>query len=155
MRLNLNVLYELNLTNKVQLGPISKQVLYERLTDGRISGLLAEDLANAIFNNVSKAPSERAPFDLIDEEGHRYECRTITKGGTALVPSNQLGQGRHYDRVAHKKKVDSLYAYLFVDVRDSPLFQLVAFTTDQIPFQRRLKTNEFDDLISELPKTNI
>jgi hypothetical protein len=44
--------YKIDLTNKMELGAIPKQTLYKRFTDGRISGLLAEDLSEALYNNL-------------------------------------------------------------------------------------------------------
>lgn len=153
--LKIGIVYCLDLTDKVQLGPISKQTLYERLTDGRISGLLAEDLANALYNNMTKAPSQNSGFDLFDSEGRKYECRTVTRGGTNLVPAVQIGAGRKIDLAKHQEKLDYLYAYVFVDVRNSPLFRLVAIEVERLESRLRITPSEFEQLINELPTKNI
>ena len=149
------VIYRLDLTNKVKLGPISKQILYERLTDGRIFGLLAEDLVNSIYNNITKAPSQRSSFDFLDVEGRKYECRTITHHGANLVPAAQIGAGRKIDLGKHKQKLDMLHAYVFVDVRDSPRFSLVAISVERLHKKIRISVKEFEELINGLPSKTI
>ena len=128
----MNKVYQLDLTNKMQFGPIKKQILYERFTDGRISGLLAEDLAKSLYNNISKAPNARSSYDFVDDDGKKYECRTITARGASLLPSNQLGKGRTKDIGKFYEKLDMLYAFVFLDVRDSPIFRIVAVPVDDV-----------------------
>ncbi len=141
---------KLDLTDRMQLGPISKQTLYQRFTDGRIFGLLAEDLANALYNNLTKAPSKTTSYDLIDGNGNKYEVRTVTRGGVNLIPSAQIGAGRSYDEVKHQTKHDSLYAYIFIDVRNSPLFYITGVHISNIPFIKSLTGKNFDRLLKNL-----
>lgn len=141
---------KLDLTDKMQLGPIKKQTLYERFTDGRISGLLAEDLVSALYNNLTKSPAENTPYDLIDVDGNKYEVRTVTKGGVQLIPSAQIGTGRKYDEDKHRVKHDSLYAYIFIDVRDSPLFYITGIKKSDVPFKKKLTSAGFNNLLENL-----
>ncbi len=153
--LRLGVVYKLDLTDKIRFGPIKKQILYERFTDGRISGLLAEDLANSLYNNLMKSPTERSSYDIMDDNGHRYECRTITPRGANLIPSNQIGKGRQYDAEAHHKKVDSLHAYIFTDIRHSPIFYIVAIPVEQLGGAKNITTKQFDLLVSEMEEISL
>ena len=153
--LRLRVVYKLDLTDRIRFGPIKKQILYERFTDGRISGLLAEDLANSLYNNLMKSPTEQSSYDIMDDEGNRYECRTITLRGANLIPSNQIGKGRQYDAEAHHKKVGSLHAYIFTDIRHSPIFYIVAIPVKQLGGAKRISTNQFDGLISDLEEIRL
>ena len=142
--------YKIDLTNKMELGAIPKQTLYKRFTDGRISGLLAEDLLNALYNNLTKAPSESSPYDLLDDNGNKYESRVVTKRGVNLNPSNQIGSGRSYNEDKHRTKHESLYAYIFIDVRDSPIFYIVGINRNDVPFVKKLSPNSFDKLLKDL-----
>ena len=132
----LNQRYKIDLTNRMQFGEVSKQVLYQRFTDGRISGLLAEDLLYALYNNFTKSPSEGSAYDLLDDDGNKYEVRVITKGGVSLIPSAQIGVGRQYNEEKHKDKHESLHAYVFIDVRDSPIFYITGISRNDVPFTK-------------------
>ncbi len=154
-KLELEHKYVLDLTDKIQLGPIKRQVLYERLTDARISGLLVEDLADAIYNNVTKSPSPASSYDLMDDDGNKYESRIVNMRGASLIPANQVGSGRRYNRENHLAKLASLYAYLFVDVRSSPVFSIVAFPVGILGERKRITTIRFDELVKPIPVTNI
>ena len=155
IKLQLGIRYELNLTGRVELGPIKKQVIYERLTDGRIAGLLGEDFANAIYNNVTKSPSENEGHDLQDTRGRLYEVRSVTKNGVKLIPSAQIGSGRKYDKTAHQAKIDSLYAFVFMDVRNSPILTFVGIEAEQLRWNKALSPKQFDALIADLPKRQV
>ena len=145
--LKLGVVYKLDLTNKIEFGPIKKQTLYERFTDGRISGLLSEDLANALYNNITKSPSEKSTFDIMDNEGRKYECRTLTESGASLLPSNQVGKGRYYNETEHVRKLEALHAYIFTDIRNSPIFRIVAIPIEDLGQRKRISCKMFDELI--------
>lgn len=153
--LKLGVVYRLDLTDKIMFGPIKKQILYERFTDGRISGLLSEDLANSLYNNITKAPSEKSFYDVMDDEGRKYECRTITRKGSSLLPSNQLGQGRRRDLQKHQEKQRSLFAYIFTDIRHSPIFRIVAVPINLLDGKTSITSLQFDRLIKQMREVRI
>ena len=153
--LELEVVYKLDLTDKIKFGPIKKQILYERITDGRISGLLSEDLANSLYNNITKSPSENSNYDIMDDDGNKYECRTITRLGANLVPSNQLGKGRSIDLAKHEQKLESIFAYIFTDVRNSPIFRIVAIPVATLGKRTRITGLQFEELIENFKQVNV
>ena len=153
--LKLEVVYRLDLTNKIKFGPIKKQTLYERFTDGRISGLLSEDLANALYNNVTKSPSEKSTFDIMDDEGRKYECRTLTDSGASLLPSSQVGVGRSYNETEHIRKIEALHAYIFTDIRNSPIFKIVAIPIEDLGKRKRISSKQFDELIENYSEVSV
>ena len=144
------ITYLLYMESCIQFGPIQKQVLWVRFTDGRNIGLLSEDLIAALFNNLSKSPSSKDAYDFSDREGRKYECRTVTKRGVGLLPSKQVGTGRKYNALEHKEKRAMLHAYIFVDVRDSPLFRITMIEEKRIPDKHRLSAIDFDKLLEEI-----
>ena len=139
------VVYTVNLTGCMSLGPIPPQVLYEKLTDGRIAGLLMEEMHNHLFRNVAMAPSRKSSFDLYVDD-LRYEARTITKAGVKLIPSSQIGTGRTYDEDAYINKRDSIDGYVFADVRNSPVLRILRLREVDVPLQRSLSGRECDAL---------
>lgn len=153
--LQLGIVYRLDLTDKIQFGPVKKQTLYERFADGRIPGLLAEDLADSLYNNIEKPPSKNNNYNLVDDSDRKYKCHTITTGGTSLLPADQVGKGREYDKAKHIERMESLDAYIFIDVRYSPVFRIVAVPMEKLRWQKRLSALRFDKLIQTLKEETI
>ena len=96
-------------------------------------------------------------YDLIDRAGSVYEARTITNGGVKLAPSNQYGQGRIRDDDAMMERRERLHAYIFVDVRESPLYRIFALLSgsEHIGNRRDLTTNMVNRIISDYPRRRI
>lgn len=157
-KFEVGILYKLDLTGKIKFGPIPQQLLWHKFTDGRVFGLLGEALVKAIYNNLSESPSASAAFDFIDADGKTYEVRTITKSGASLLPSAQIGAGRKFDEKDYLAKRKSIYAYIFIDNRQSPIFRIAGIKEEDLPPYppaRKITLPKFEALISNLPQTTL
>ena len=148
-RLELGVAYRLGLQGHLKYGSVIPQRLYERFTDGRISGLLNEDLLQSLFTGLTRNDIGGGSHDLIDREGRKYEARTVTRHGVNLRPSNQKGQGRRIDDKAAMARRRDLYAFVFVDVRLCPRYRIYAVEAQKLGRSMGIKPHEFDELLAE------
>lgn len=112
--------YDINLREKLRYGDITEQRLARRFTDGRLSGLLNEELIVAHFSGLHINEDAGASYDLTGETGERYEVKTVTPNGLKFRPSNQYGVGRTRDDAAAQERILSIDYYILVDVRDMP-----------------------------------
>ena len=112
--------YPIDLREKLRYGDIAEQRLARRFTDGRLSGLLNEELAVAHFRGLRLNENAGAEHDLFGDAGERYEVKTVTPNGLKFRPSNQYGQGRIRDDAAALERIRALTGYVLVDVRRMP-----------------------------------
>ena len=142
MRLEPNLVYRFDITGKVALGPISKQTLYKKLTDGRIAGFLMEDFIEAAFSNTSLAPNNQSPFDLFitdQNESKKYESKVITLStGLCLLPSNQRGQNRITNDEAYRVRRANLDGYVITDITESPILRVLALSEESVPMYKTM-----------------
>ena len=157
VRLVMRTRYRVSMLDRVQYGPVPKQRLYERFTDGRISGLLNEDMLQTLFIGLTRNDIGGGSHDLMDQQNRRYEARTITNRGVNLIPSNQIGQGRTINLDAIAERRNELYAFIFVDVRNSPNYFIFSIPVDDpiFEYRRRLSCNQVDGVVSEYPNRTI
>ena len=112
--------YQINLREKLRYGDIAEQRLARRFTDGRLSGLLNEELVVAHFRGLRLNENAGAAHDLFGDAGERYEVKTVTPNGLKFRPSNQYGVGRIRDDAAALERILALTGYILVDVRRMP-----------------------------------
>jgi hypothetical protein len=100
-------------------GRLSREALVTLYRDGRISAhfmevMLAQDFGLTRIEGCKD-------HDLVDPSDPtiRYEEKTFTRGGCKFVPSNMLGQGRHFDQLTFEKKASGLI-YAIVSVVNFP-----------------------------------
>ncbi|MCW5829006.1 MAG: hypothetical protein KIT79_06785 [Deltaproteobacteria bacterium] len=98
---------------------IDEKDVREYFTDGRrISFLLERRLAAEVGGQL--APSEGAGFDLIDAQGHKWEVRSISKGGIYFCPSYMVGSGRAFVETGFIEKLDHIAGFLVSDIEAFP-----------------------------------
>jgi hypothetical protein len=83
-------------------------------SDGRRVGFLLEMLVVKQLG-MTKATTERSPFDATDRNGKTYEIRCLTTDAF-FAPNNQRGKGRRFDERGFLNKLDVVDNYLFVDI---------------------------------------
>ncbi len=92
----------------------------EYFTDGRrVSFLLERRIAREVIKG-KLAPSEGAGFDLIDPTGHKWEVRSISKGGIYSCPSYMVGSGRSFNEPGFLGKLDEIAGYIVSDIEAFP-----------------------------------
>jgi len=105
---------------------ISPAAARDFFLDGRRGGHLIEEVAARHTGGV-RAPSEKAPYDVIDSAGRRWEVRALTKNGVRFTPSIQTGGGREYDETRFLAKLDGVVGYYIANLTrfpDVPFYQL-------------------------------
>ncbi|HEY0864602.1 MAG TPA: hypothetical protein VGD97_10900 [Lacunisphaera sp.] len=99
---------------------IDESAVREYFTDGRrVSFLLERRIATEILKG-RLAPSEGAGFDLIDPAGHKWEVRSISKGGIYFCPSYMVGSGRQFDEPGFLGKLHEIAGYVVSDIESFP-----------------------------------
>jgi hypothetical protein len=92
----------------VEFDGLSQEILRSIFGDGRIFShfierILARDYS---LQHISGCKGH----DLVDPSNPeiKYEQKTFTKGGCKFMPSNMIGQGRHFDPVIFNEKAKNL-----------------------------------------------
>jgi len=92
----------------VAFGDLPQEVLRELFGDGRIFShfmerVLAQDYG---LTHVTGCQGH----DLVDpaDPNIKYEQKTFTRNGCKFMPSNMIGQGRHFDQAVFDEKVKGL-----------------------------------------------
>jgi len=91
----------------------------EYFTDGRRVAFLIERRI-AREEGFRLAPSEGASFDLVDQNGGKWEVRNITRGGIYFCPSYMVGSGRSFDKPGFLRKLDGIKGYIVTDIEAFP-----------------------------------
>jgi len=99
---------------------ITKEDVRVYFTDGRrVSFILERRLAYEVLKG-RLAPSEGAGYDLIDQDGHKWEVRSITQGGIYFSPSYMVGSGRRFNQKGFLEKLNEVKGYILSDVESFP-----------------------------------
>ena len=70
--------------------PFAEQLLAKEFTLKHITGCKGHDLTDIVDSSI------------------QYEQKTFTKGGCKFMPSNMIGQGRHFDKAVFDEKSKKL-----------------------------------------------
>ena len=99
---------------------INESEVKEYFTDGRrVSFLLERRLAHEILHG-NLAKSEGEDFDVSDNEGNRWEVRSISKDGVYFCPSYMVGSGRNFEEKGFLKKLNNIKGYILADIANFP-----------------------------------
>ena len=115
----------------IAYGPIDTDLLKFKFKDGRITGLLLEDLYDGLFRNVTKCSDKASEFDLFVTDKHNsyhYQSKVISSGSNSfdLCPSFMKGKGRKYDEDKMHGIIRRLDGYVLTDISNFP--DLVIYT---------------------------
>ena len=101
----------------VAFGTLSQEVLKELFSDGRIFShfmerMLAQDYG---LTHVTGCKGH----DLVDPQDPqvKYEQKTFTARGCKFMPSNMIGQGRHFDKAVFDEKSKGLNYVIVSNVK--------------------------------------
>ena len=68
----------------------------EYFKDGRRGSFVVERRVAREILGGRIAETEGESFDIYDDEGNKWEVRSLTKGGLYFCPSNMVGKGRKF-----------------------------------------------------------
>jgi hypothetical protein len=66
------------------------------------------------------APSEGAAFDLLDDQGGKWEVRSISRSGVYFCPSYMVGSGRSFAEAGFLQKLSEVCGYIASDIESFP-----------------------------------
>src|SRR5574337_117313 len=124
--------YTIDLTGQLKVGNIPSKRLYTRMQDGRILGLLVEDIVVHSFNDMIMSESNGAPIDFfkIDAVSIKdLQSKTFKSSCVSLTPSKMKGAGRKFDLkefMAYTSKIDG---WVFTHTSDFPLLHIYTLET--------------------------
>jgi len=88
--------------------------------DGRRASFIMERLiAYKVFHG-SLSSNEGTDYDIIDNEGGKWEVRSLTKDGVYFCPSYMVGSGRDFDEVGFLTKLNNIKGYVIADITKFP-----------------------------------
>lgn len=111
---------------------IPEDTIYRYFSDGRrISFLLERRLATEVFRG-NVADSEKADYDIIDSQGHKYEVRCISRSGVYFTPSSMVGSGRKFNKLKFYKKLETIHAYVLCDIAKFPTVPCWSIASNEV-----------------------
>tara|TARA_B100000287_G_C20643358_1_gene784289 strand:+ start:238 stop:708 length:471 start_codon:yes stop_codon:yes gene_type:complete len=123
MNIELNKVYEFDLTGKMSFGDISIDRLYDFFKDGRNASFMLEEQLTHWFTDLTRVEGNK-DHDHFDSNGVLYDAKNFTKGGLRFMPSNQMGAGRKFNETIAHEKADKL-VYICCDIVDFPKVRVV------------------------------
>jgi hypothetical protein len=135
--------------DKISFGNIDSEILYTRFKDGRLFGLLADDLIVYHFRGCKRPNNTCAKgYDIEIPTIGKIEVKTFTKHGCCFIPSYMKGSGRSFNEVKFLDNNNSLSGYCLCDITEFPDVYIVSYRsqellarykTGQIPYTDRNK----------------
>ena len=133
----------INLTGKCKLGDIPEFTLYQKLRDGRIMGLLVEDIIENHFANISKVKNPNAAFDLFLHYGEEWllvQCKSSKTNKFCICPSHMKGKGRRFEYNKFLEYLNKFDVFVFAYIAEFPLvtvtFQPVTWVENRMTITR-------------------
>ncbi len=114
----------IDLTGKCKLGDIPEYALYQKLRDGRIMGLLVEDIIENHFANMTKVRNANAAFDLFLHYEDAYllvQCKSSKTNRFCICPSHMKGKGRRFDLDIFLEYLTKFDVFVFAYIAEFPL----------------------------------
>ena len=99
---------------------MTEDEVVQYFTDGRRASFVIERRIVATHPDWSLAPTEGSGFDVVDPDDAKWEVRSITRGGVYFTPSNQVGKGRAYDKLAFEQKLALVRGFILADIVEFP-----------------------------------
>ncbi|HSI62224.1 MAG TPA: hypothetical protein VLE43_03875 [Candidatus Saccharimonadia bacterium] len=98
---------------------IRREDVLKYFTDGRKVAFIFERRLTNEFLGGDLACSEGADYDICDEEGLRWEVRSISTR-TYFCPSYMVGSGRKFNEEGFLRKIKGIAGYILVDIGQFP-----------------------------------
>lgn len=89
-------------------------------TDGRrVSFVLERRLMREVLGG-KLAVSEGDDHDLVDDQGRKWEVRSVSARGIYFCPSYMVGSGRHFECEGFLRKLSMIHGYVVSDITQFP-----------------------------------
>ena len=117
-------IYTLNLYNEISVGNMNRRKCHKLLKDGRVLGLILEDLITDIFKNINFSDDGKILCN-----NTLSEIKVLTNHGSVLCKSYMTGFGRSFNQHEHISNVKETDYYIFVDNTSSPILKVIPIKT--------------------------
>ena len=124
---------------RIHFDELPPDILYRIFADGRIGGLVVEHLFAFLFDNVKRADSERAPYDLeVQHEGDillyqsKVGHRRTENSSIDLSRSRMKGVGRRFDAQACIDDTLDLDGFIVTDLHQLPRLTVWTLPSKQL-----------------------
>jgi hypothetical protein len=107
----------------ISFDTLPDEVIKELFKDGRIFSHFMERILAKDYR-LTHVPGCKG-YDIVDPSNPdiKYEQKTFTKGGCKFMPSNMIGQGRHFDKEVFDEKSKNLI-YIIVSNVNFPSLKI-------------------------------
>lgn len=122
---------------------IEKDEVLTYFRDGRRVSFVLERRIRDSFPSWKLAPSEGAGYDLLDEQGGKWEVRSVSKN-IYFCPSYMVGSGRKFAEEGFVAKLDDIEGYICSDITmfpDIPVFMVPGDVVRQLYLEGQLGTS--------------
>lgn len=99
---------------------LSDREVMAYFTDGRRVSFVVERRISREVMKGNLADSEGDPYDLVADDGTKWEVRSLTRQGMYFCPSYMVGSGRSFDEAGFLAKVAGISGYLVAHVDEFP-----------------------------------
>ena len=124
--------FELNKTFNCHLNGglagIESESFYKQMRDGRICSLIMELYISQNFDNMKL--SLDTSYDILFND-IKIEVKCFTKGGLCILPSNQIGVGRSYDKDKFLSYITNKI-YAICDIRSFPNVNIIFLSGERL-----------------------
>ncbi len=117
IELNKTYIFELKTP---RFGALQKEEVIKIFKDGRYASPFLERQLPLWFDGLTHITGNK-PYDLVDEQGRKYDAKNFTSNGLKFMPSGQIGTGRKYDPDKCRKKIEeNKMTYIACDITEFP-----------------------------------
>jgi hypothetical protein len=103
---------------------LTENEVHAYFTDGRRVSFVVERRISREVMRGELASTEGAPYDLVAEDGTKWEVRSLTRQGMYFCPSYMVGSGRSFEEAGFLQKLAGIDGYLIAHVDEFPNIQV-------------------------------
>jgi len=100
--------------------------------DGRRCSFITERRIAREFIGGRLADSEGAAYDVFDQDGKKWEVRSLTNSGIYFCPSYMKGSGRVFEEKGFLEKIEEIEGYYVAKINNFPVVPVYKISADQV-----------------------
>ena len=100
--------------------------------DGRRCSFITERRIAREFIGGRIADSEGAAYDVFDQDGKKWEVRSLTNSGIYFCPSYMKGSGRTFEEKGFLEKIEEIEGYYVAKINNFPVVPVYKIAADQV-----------------------
>jgi len=100
--------------------------------DGRRCSFITERRIAREFIGGRIADSEGAAYDVFDQDGKKWEVRSLTNSGIYFCPSYMKGSGRVFEEKGFLEKIEEIEGYYVAKINNFPVVPVYKISADRV-----------------------